>query len=78
MAIERSKKGGPPKRSVDRRADAHRKIKLGGLIVKADLADEDVAALMGLLTIGKKMLADPERRRSMVRIGSEQLGPDRV
>lgn len=41
---------------MDRKADAHRKIKLGGLIIKAALESEPTNVLLGLLLEAKEKL----------------------
>ena len=43
-----------------RKTDIRRKIQLGGLVVKADLADEPAALLLGLLLEAKEKLAPDE------------------
>jgi Conjugal transfer protein TraD len=42
-----------------RKADTRRKIQLGGLIIKACLADEAAAVLLGLLLEAAQKLAGP-------------------
>ena len=42
---------------IDRKADARRKIQLGGLIVKAGLDEEPAAVLLGLLLEAAQKLA---------------------
>jgi hypothetical protein len=42
-----------------RKADTRRKIQLGGLIVKAGLAEEEAAVLLGLLLAAAKALSAP-------------------
>ena len=49
-------------RSADRRRDAHEKILLGGLVVKAGLRDEDKAIIMGLLIEAADRLGDMQVR----------------
>ena len=50
--------------SVERKADAHLKIALGGLVVKAGLREEDRAVIMGILVDGAARLqSDAERAR---------------
>ena len=44
---------------IDRKADARRKIQLGGLIVKAGLDEEPAAVLLGLLLDAAGRLAGP-------------------
>src|SRR5215470_16785006 len=41
---------------VERKADTRRKIQLGGLIVKAGLAGEEPAVLLGMLIAGARCL----------------------
>ncbi|MBV8359216.1 MAG: conjugal transfer protein TraD [Deltaproteobacteria bacterium] len=41
---------------VERRLDTRRKIQLGGLVIKAGLADEEPAVILGLLTATKRAL----------------------
>ena len=41
---------------VERRLDTRRKIQLGGLVIKAGLADEEPAVILGLLTAAKRAL----------------------
>ena len=43
-----------------RKADIRRKIQLGGLVVKADLADEPAALLLGLLLEAKEKLGSDD------------------
>lgn len=42
---------------IERRQDTRRKIQLGGLIVKAGLADEEPAVILGLLTAARRVLS---------------------
>ena len=44
---------------IDRKADARRKIQLGGLIMKAGLDEEPAAVLLGLLLEAAETLAGP-------------------
>lgn len=51
----------------ERRQDTRRKIQLGGLVIKAGLADEEPAVILGLLTAARRVLsgsnaADSRRR----------------
>ena len=41
---------------AERRRDTRRKIQLGGLIIKAGLADEEPAVILGLLTAARRVL----------------------
>jgi hypothetical protein len=52
---------------TERRQDTRRKIQLGGLVIKAGLAGEAPAVILGLLTAAKRVLsghnaADSRRR----------------
>ncbi|HTT76562.1 MAG TPA: conjugal transfer protein TraD [Candidatus Binataceae bacterium] len=52
---------------AERRRDTRRKIQLGGLVIKAGLADEEPAVILGLLAAAKRVLngahaADSRRR----------------
>jgi conjugative transfer protein TraD len=52
---------------AERRLDTRHKIQLGGLVIKAGLADEEPAVILGLLAAAKRVLsgqhADDSRRR---------------
>lgn len=52
-------------KAAQRRADAHRKIKLGGVIVAVGLDETDPATLAGLLDAAKHALADPARAEQL-------------
>jgi hypothetical protein len=41
---------------AERRRDTRRKIQLGGLIIKAGLADEEPAVILGLLAAARRVL----------------------
>ncbi|HTT77105.1 MAG TPA: conjugal transfer protein TraD [Candidatus Binataceae bacterium] len=41
---------------AERRRDTRRKIQLGGLVIKAGLADEEPAVILGLLAAAKRVL----------------------
>lgn len=57
-----------------RRADAHRKIELGGLVIAAGLAEWDPAELVGLLLKGAERVAQsPDARLILKRAGLEHL-----
>jgi len=63
--------------SPDRNADTRRKIQLGGLIIKAGLAAEEAAVLLGMLTAGARVLKGPsalESRRRWKEIGARAFG----
>lgn len=47
-------------REARRKADAHKKIKLGGVVIAAGLDEVDPAVLAGILTHAKPMLEKPE------------------
>jgi hypothetical protein len=49
--------------TAERKADARRKIQLGGLISKAGLAFEEPAVLLGMLTAGARVLKGPSASR---------------
>ena len=49
-------------RTRDRKRDAHEKIRLGGLIVKAGLRNEDPAVILGLLDEASRSLEDQQTR----------------
>ncbi|GAN47330.1 conjugal transfer protein TraD (plasmid) [Methylobacterium radiotolerans] len=56
-------------RRDERRTDAHLKIQLGGLIVKAGLAAMPRDQLLGLLLDGKERARDPDTAEHFVRLG---------
>lgn len=53
--------------AIERTAQTHRTFQLGALIVKAGLAEEEPAVLLGMLTAGARVLnarnAEESRRR---------------
>ena len=56
--------------ALDRRkADTRAKINLGGLVVKAGLAEHDPAVLLGLLVTAADRLNDPAEVRRLRDIG---------
>jgi hypothetical protein len=58
--------------TTQRKADARCKIQLGGLVVKAGLAAEEPAVLLGMLTVGARVLKGPsalQTRRRWREIG---------
>ena len=59
---------------ADRRRDTHEKIKLGGLVAKAGLANEDATVLLGALLIIKDMVAKDEFRSRALIVGSKAMG----
>jgi hypothetical protein len=61
----------------DRRLDTRRKIQLSGLVIKAGLADEEPAVILGLLTAAKRVLSGQsaaESRRRWKEIGDKAFG----
>ena len=61
----------------ERKADTRRKIQLGGLVIKAGLAAEDAAVLLGMLASGAKVLNGPsatDSRRRWKEIGDRLFG----
>lgn len=62
---------------LERRQDTRRKIQLGGLVVKAGLADEEPAVLLGLLTAAKGVLSGrsaADSRRRWKELGDQAFG----
>lgn len=62
---------------TERKADTRRKIQLGGLIIKAGLAEEDLAVLLGMLTAGARVLSASnamESRRRWKELGDRAFG----
>ena len=62
-------RGARARRTKDRKRDAHEKIQLGGLIVKAGLRFEDRAVLLGLLDEARNALTDDQTRERYRRRG---------
>ena len=60
-------------RSAKRRQDAHEKIKLGGLIVKAGLRSEDRAFILGALMMAADNRTNEGFRRSAKHRGQRAL-----
>src|SRR5690606_35329092 len=57
-----------------RKADAHRKIKLGGLVIEAGVEDWNEAEIVGaLLFVGKKLDAEPDKRGLLREAGIQHL-----
>ncbi|WP_066922484.1 conjugal transfer protein TraD [Methylobacterium sp. CCH5-D2] len=56
-----------------RREDAHKKILLGGLVVKAGLADLPSNVLLGLLIEGRERTRDPDTVERMARLGDKEF-----
>ena len=63
----------PQEAAAKRRADAHRKIKLGGIVIAAGLDETDPAVLAGLLDATKHALADPARVEQLRQRGAALL-----
>ena len=62
---------------AERKTDTRRKIQLGGLIIKAGLASEEPAVLLGMLTAGARVLNTPnalESRRRWKELGNRAFG----
>jgi len=65
--------------SAARKKDAHEKIQLGGLIVKAGLRYETRATLLGLLLDAAERLRADDNERSRLRsIGERALTGDHI
>lgn len=47
-------------KTLERKTETRQKIQLGGLIIKAGLAEEKAAVILGLLTEAKEQLASKE------------------
>lgn len=64
--------------SLQRTAETRRTFQLGGLIVRAGLAEEELAVLLGMLMAGARVLKAPnavESRRRWKELGARALGP---
>jgi hypothetical protein len=61
------------KRNEERKQDAHEKIKLGGLIVKAGLADTPTNVLLGLLVEGRERIRDTAVEERLARLGDKEF-----
>lgn len=62
-----------------RRLDTRRKIQLGGLVVKAGLADEEPAVILGLLAAAKRVLSGSNAAASRQRwkeLGDQAFAQD--
>jgi len=63
--------------SFQRTAETRRTFQLGGLIIKAGLAEEEPAVLLGMLTAGARVLSAPnavESRQRWKELGERVLG----
>lgn len=61
----------------ERKLDTRRKIQLGGLVIKANLANEEFAVILGLLTAAARVLSGgtgPEARQRWKQIGERAFG----
>ncbi|NGM38061.1 MULTISPECIES: conjugal transfer protein TraD [Methylobacterium] len=61
------------KRHEERRADAYRKIQLGGLVIKAGLAELPSNVLLGLLIEGRERMRDPDIVEQFARRGDKEF-----
>ena len=57
----------------DRKADARRKIALGGLIIKAGLDGLDAMALLGVLLEQRAVLDNAEEQRRLQEVGRDHV-----
>ncbi|MEQ4573689.1 MAG: conjugal transfer protein TraD [Gammaproteobacteria bacterium] len=61
-------------READRRADAHRKIELGGLVIASAADTWDPAEIVGaLLVVADQLAQHPERRKNLREKGINHL-----
>ena len=63
--------------AIELTAQTHSTFRLGGLIVKAGLAEEEPAVLLGMLIAGARVLKAPnavESRRRWKELGERVLG----
>ncbi|GLU29879.1 conjugal transfer protein TraD [Brucella sp. NBRC 12950] len=60
----------------DRSKDAHEKIQLGGLVVKAGLREADKAFLLGVLVMASQQLHDEVFVRDMTALGKQAFAHD--
>lgn len=61
------------KRHEERRADANRKIQLGGLVIKAGLSDLPSNVLLGLLIEARTRIRDPDAVERLARLGDKEF-----
>jgi hypothetical protein len=62
-----------------RKQDTRNKIQLGGLVIKAGLAEEKTAVILGALVLAAEAIAGPEgeaARRRFRRIGDHMFSKD--
>lgn len=57
--------------AASRKRDAHEKITLGGLIIKAGLREEDKAFILGVLLTASEQRDDSALREAMIAKGKE-------
>jgi len=61
-------------READRRADAHRKIELGGLVIAAGVDEWNEAEIVGaLLAVSEQLAQQPQSRDRLRRKGLDHL-----
>lgn len=63
----------------ERRQETRRKIQLGGLVIKAGLAGEEPAVILGLLTAARHALSSPQAadfRRRWKQLGDKAFAHD--
>ena len=61
-------------READRRADAHRKIELGGLVIAASADEWDPAEIVGaLLVMAEHLAREPNKQEALRQKGIEHL-----
>lgn len=61
-------------READRRADAHRKIELGGLVIAAGVDEWNEAEIVGaLLAVSEQLAQQPQGRDRLRRKGLDHL-----
>ncbi|MGV0879724.1 conjugal transfer protein TraD [Martelella sp. FLE1502] len=60
-------------RKRERSEDTRHKIELGGLVIKANLGDEDRAYILGVLLTGNRRKGDARLREQMIKLGRDAL-----
>jgi conjugative transfer protein TraD len=64
---------------AERRLDTRHKIQLGGLVIKAGLAEEEPAVLLGILIAARRVLSGQhaaDSRRRWKELGDQAFGTD--